>query len=185
MKNTLKWRSILLLGLVLLLFIPLVSCNRADDEIYNYLSEMQEWQDKWNEKWSWELEELDDLVDELRAIESPRHPIPLEFSGVGTIDYWTFSDHNEYIFAHRDWLTASWHMETMQELEERRFIAKGSDEIPYISFEESGYNKHPDVNPEYEQAYFLEYRATERLGFVRGKLLGYFVMYLPERSEGE
>jgi len=148
---------------------------------------MQEWQDKWNEKWSWELEELDDLVDELRAIESPRHPIPLEFSDVGTIDYWTFSDHNEYIFAHRDWLTASWHMETMQELEERRFIAKGSDEIPFCcsSVEEWAYYKNLGVSLEYEQACWIEYRATEHLGYVEGRLLGYFVLYLPKRSEGE
>jgi len=181
MKNTLKLRSILLLGLVLLLFIPLVGCSKSkiDDEAYNYLSEMREWQDKWNEKWFGELEELDDLLDEPRAIEPPRHPIPLEFSDVGIIDYWTSTDHKEYIFAHRDWLAARHHMETMQELEERRFIAKGSDEIPVCldplsSEAEWAHYKNLGVSLEYEGACWIEYRATERLGFVEGRLHWYF-----------
>lgn len=177
MRGKIKWYSILLVGLSLLLVSSVVACG-VDKETYEYLSKMQQWHDKWHEKWLGELEELDDLVDELEAIETPRDPIPLTFDGQ-TVDYWTFNDHLEYVFALRSWIFVRGHMNRMQELEERRYIAMGWDEIPScsVAFE------YGEGSPEYKDACWLEKQATEHLGAFHYRLHLLFVLYLPERSE--
>ena len=170
-----KWRSILLLVIVFSLAILVMGCGGIDKETYDYLSEMQEWQNKWDEKWPEEWEELNVLVDELEAIETPEEPIPLTFDGQ-TLDYWTFYDHDEYIFAHRYWLAIRAHMERMQELEEERYIAVGSDEIPscWVAL---GYG---ECSPEYKDACWLTDQATEHLGYVEGRMVWWFVTYLSD-----
>jgi hypothetical protein len=175
MSQVVKQRSILLLGLVVLLASSVVACGGISSENYSYLAKMQEWQDKWNEKWlGGNLDELDDLVGELEAIVG-RDPIPLEFDGQ-TIDYWTFSDHSEYIFAHRQWIFIQGHMNRMQELEEERYRAIGSDEVPSCSVA----LEYGEGSAEYKDACWLVDQATERLGFVEARLLYWFVVYLPE-----
>lgn len=183
MKNKSKRYSILLVGLALLLVASVVGCGGANEEIYDYLSEMREWQDKWKEKWLTEWEELDDLVDELEAIETPRDPIPITFDG-RTVEYWTFSDHDEYIFTHRQWLALRRHMETMQEVENKRFEAMGWEQRPVCPTTYYDWKACEGLlSREYEEACLIEHRATEHLGYVRGRLLFWFVVYLPDRHE--
>lgn len=181
MKGKIKWHSILLVGLSLLLVSSVVACG-VDKETYEYLSKMQQWREKWHDKWLGEWEEvagqLDDLVDELEAIETPRDPIPFAFEE-GTVDYWTFNDHLEYVFALRSWIFVRGHLHRMQELEEKRYAARGSDEIPScrVAFE------YGEGSDEYKDACWLEKQATEHLGVFRYRLQLLFVLYLPERSE--
>jgi hypothetical protein len=179
MSQVLKQSSILLLGLVFLLAGSFAGCGGINSEAYSYLSEMQKWQDKWNEKWSGgNLDELDDLVDELETIEVPRDPIPLTFDGQ-TLDYWTFDSHEQYIFAHRNWISIQAHMNRMQELEEERYRDMGSDEIPSCSVA----MEYGEGSPEYKDTCWLVEQARGHLGYVEGRLLYWLVLYLPEQYE--
>ena len=184
MKSNLKWRSILLLGLALLLASLVVGCSDIDSEAYEYLSRMQMWQEKWDDTGYHELDECEHLLDELRAIEPPQGMvIPLKLDGriVRTL---TASDHEEYVSTHRDYILASRHMETMQELEEERFKARGLevDPCPICPTSPEAAKVCEDLlSLEYQQACTVEYRSIERLGRTHGRWLWYFVHYFPER----
>jgi hypothetical protein len=178
MGNKRKWYSILLVGLVLLLTTPFVGCGSVDEEAIEYLGKMRDWQDKWKEtRIGGDLDELDGLVDELEAIEMLRDPIPLTLYG-HTGDYWTFSDHEEYLRACRLWLAVKAHMNRMQELEEARYRAMGSDEIPSCDVA----MEYGEGSPEYKDACLLLDQANRNLSWMEAILSIFFAVYLPERN---
>ena len=184
MWNKRKWHSILLIGLALLLASSLISCDSSDidSEEYDYLSQMQIWQEKWNDTWLESLEDCTQLLDELTVIKPPQGMvIPLKFDGriVYTL---TAIDHDEYLSAHRDYILASRHMETMQKLEEERLEGRGlEDACPICPTSYYDWKACEGLlSPEYEQACWIEYKSVERLGRTHGRWLWYFIRYFPE-----
>ncbi len=184
MKNILRWRSILLFGLILCLIIPLVGCgqNRVSDEVYNYLSQIQAWQSTWD-SYEAELDSFSDpaydlLLNELANIEPPAVRILQRLEEpCGEIIY-PPRDHEEYLDAHRLYLAAQRHLETMQRIEEERFLARGDDVIPACDIIQD-----IDASQEYKETCSILSKASEYLDRIRYKWDSVFGEYFPGEYE--
>jgi hypothetical protein len=179
-KNILRL-SVLVLGLVFWLVISAAGCgqNQVSEEVYNYLNQIRDWQSTWDSYES-ELESFSDpaydlLLSELANMESP----PLRIfqrleEPCGEIIY-PPRDQEEYLDAHRLYLAAQRHMETMQQLEEERFLNRGDDVMPSCDILQD-----IDASQQYKETCSITAKASDYLAGIRYKWDAVFREYFPE-----
>jgi hypothetical protein len=174
-------RSILVLGLVFLLIVSSTACsqNQVSDEVYNYLNQIRDWQSTWDSYES-ELESYSDpaydlLLSELANMEAP----PLRIfqrleEPCGEIIY-PPRDQEEYLAAHRLYLAAQRHMETMQRLEEESFLNRGDSVMPACDILQD-----IDASQQYRETCSITAKASDYLERIRYKWDSVFKEYFPE-----